>query len=84
MAAASTTPHAPAAGWAGILGAWLRHRRERHALLAVDERTLADLGLTRSDVEGACAATRCRAIDYAELEARRRSRGPRPGWVPCR
>jgi uncharacterized protein YjiS (DUF1127 family) len=70
-------PYHSIAGWPGTIVGWLQQRRERHLLQALSDRTLADLGLTRPDVESACSVPYRMAIDYAELEARRRLRGPR-------
>lgn len=53
---------------------WLRQRRERRQLVSLSDHTLRDLGLTRSDVEGIYAQPFWRRVDYAELDARRRSR----------
>ncbi|WP_198010845.1 DUF1127 domain-containing protein [Kaistia granuli] len=30
---------------------WLRHRRARHTLLAMDDRMLSDLGVSRSEID---------------------------------
>ncbi len=78
------SPHEIPAGWAGSLAAWLQRRRGRHQLLALSDRTLDDLGLSRADVEGAGAVPFRQAIDVAELDARRRRHRPRLAGLAAR
>jgi uncharacterized protein YjiS (DUF1127 family) len=37
-----------------LLASWRERRRARQMLLALDERMLADIGLSRADVEAEC------------------------------
>lgn len=65
-------PRRSVAELAGATLTWLRRRRDRHQILGLSDRTLDDLGLTRADVEGAFAVSFRQAVDYAELDRRRR------------
>ncbi|MFO1048324.1 MAG: DUF1127 domain-containing protein [Geminicoccaceae bacterium] len=76
--------HVPAAHgrWAQLaarLAGWLQSRGERHDLARLDARTLADIGLTRGDVERELDRPFWEPVDHAGLEAARRRSGPRLG-----
>lgn len=74
-----------ASAWANRLATLMRHRRETAMLARFDDRMLADIGLTRGDVNDAFAQARWR--DPSDLlvlrvserrESRRRPLWPRP------
>ncbi len=42
-------------GWVLALEAWLENRRQRRALVALSDRSLKDIGVSRSEAEGIAA-----------------------------
>ena len=66
-------------GLAARLADWLRNRAQRRELLGLDDRTLADLGLRRGDVERELVRPFWQPVDVAALELARRQAGPHVG-----
>jgi uncharacterized protein YjiS (DUF1127 family) len=69
----------------GSLLTALEHRREVKALTELDERTLKDIGLSRSDVEGALSEPFFRnpSLVLVRTVERRSKRPQRPGRRPA-
>ena len=87
IATSRTSSDAPPAGrrWSGLhrllaaLAAMWRNRQDRRQLAMLSDSMLADIGLTRADVERELTRPMWNGIDYAALDAARARAARRTG-----
>lgn len=77
------TPTSPLLRLAGsgldlVLRLW-RHRQERRVLMAMSDALLADIGLSRADIDRELARPLREPVHWAELNAARRRASAAPG-----